>query len=304
MNHKNNCFFSVIQIFFAIFLTLVLATWQSEWVFSFLFGEHSSQVGTVVNSIILVVFVVGIVHCLITLLRLHRQEKANHDFAKNLASQSDDPFMNVDFDTMIGKRYHIMKTLAEQDSPLPIGSLNHLLRSDLARYLSLPKYISSILILLGMLGTILSLGVALMGASDLIKSIDNFTDMATVINGMSTALSTTMTAIVCYILFRFSLGKVQNGVQLISRDIEHLSSIYLVPRFSAATKDIPQELQSLLVKLQNLTDQLGATQRTLLEQQQQIERRLQQSDGSQNIQDMIAHLDQINHSLKAGFRIE
>ncbi len=304
MNHKYYCLNSILQILSLLLVTIGLGIWQWPWIHSFLFGAHSSAIGTSVNSIILGLFSLGLIRIILELFRLLKQEQANFQFAKNLASQSDNPLMDVDFDTLIGRRYHFMQTLSEQRSPLPLGSLNSLLRAELVRPLSFPRYVSSILILLGMLGTILSLGIALMGASDLMQSIETITDMSTVIEGMSTALSTTMTAIICYVIFRFGLGQLQNRMDMIRHDIEHLSSIYLVPRFSKASQTIPERVDDLLNQLTKVTESLANGQRTLSRQQEMLQEQWEKHKEEATEAKTLAALEQINRSLKDGFRIQ
>ena len=153
-----------------------------------------------------------------------------------------------------------------------------------------------------MFGTIVSLSIALLGASDLIDSADaSLGGMGLVIHGMSTALSTTITAIVSYAIFGYfytRLGDVQTHSL---SGIEQLTSIYLLPRYVKASDEIAYKMGDLIKSVILAADKLRQTQESYhdaaITLQQTIAANQQQTD---RFADEMAQIRQI---LREGFRL-
>ena len=67
-----------------------------------------------------------------------------------------------------------------------------------------------------------------------------------VIHGMSTALSTTMTAILAYFLFGYFYLKLLDTQSFILGRIEHITATVLLPQYQAATRSPEQNLSEML----------------------------------------------------------
>ena len=120
--------------------------------------------------------------------------------------------------------------------------------------------------------------------------------MGLVIHGMSTALSTTITAIVSYALFGYfytRLGDVQTHCL---SGIEQLTSIYLLPRYVKSDDDILNTMSELIKSVILAANKLKQTQDTYhdtaITLQQTIAANSQQAE----------ELAQIRHVLHEGFR--
>ena len=166
---------------------------------------------------------------------------------------------------------------------------------------SLPRFIHNILILTGVFGTILSLSIALIGASDMLESTVNVSGMGMVVHGMSTALSTTITAIVCFLYFGYFHLKLQDVQTNLLSAIEQVTTNSLLPRFQVQTDTVLYEFTGLIRSLQQLVSRMETSQATFDSVQQQLVTTL---DGYHaRIQSVSGELAGIRDTLRAGFRL-
>jgi hypothetical protein len=195
-----------------------------------------------------------------------------------------------------------MRTIQNAHGEINHSALASMLNADEATRFGLIRFINNILILTGVFGTIVSLSIALLGASDLLDSADaSLGGMGLVIHGMSTALSTTITAIVSYALFGYfytRLGDVQTHCL---SGIEQLTSIYLLPKYIKSGDDVVHRLSDLIKSVIVATDRLKQTQETYHDSaitlQQTIAANQQQADR------FVDELQQIRQILREGFRL-
>src|SRR5690606_37875048 len=99
-----------------------------------------------------------------------------------------------------------------------------------------------------------------LGASDMIAAITEISGLSTVIHGMSTALSTTMTAIVAYLFFGyFYLRLTDIQTYLISR-IEDITATVLLPRFQVNQETVVKDFSDVIRAAAALVKKLDASQ--------------------------------------------
>jgi hypothetical protein len=125
--------------------------------------------------------------------------------------------------------------------------------------------------------------------------------MGMVIHGMSTALSTTITAIVCYVFFGYIYQRLTDAQTNVISAVEQVTTTYLMPRFQVQTDNVLYEFTGLIRSLQGLVDQLQESQRGFEATQDQLADTVAAYRGK--IDDLDGRLDTIVRHLRSGFRL-
>lgn len=298
--------FSRDTLFRIVLLAVLLAAvsiWKFDLINTFYFKDQLTPTGLTINGAIIVLFVVGLLRAISILFDYMQEEGALARFVGNLEKRPDvDPLKGVSTHTLIARRYASMRRLHEARAPINQNALASALVATESTRNGLPRYINNILILTGVFGTIVSLSIALIGASDVLENAISATGMGLVIHGMSTALSTTITAIVCYLLFGYVYQRLTDAQTNVISAIEQVTTTYLIPKFQVQTDNVLYEFTGLIRALQGLVDQLQKSQLGFESTQNQLADTLDlyrhKADG------LDAHLDAIKRHLRSGFRLQ
>lgn len=267
----------------------------------FYLRNQLTPTGIIVNAGILLLFLLGIAKVIGTLFRYMGEEAALAKFVRRMDRGDDDPASGVSRKSIIYRRYQTMRQLSEQQAPVNHAALASTLLADESTTISSVRFINNILILTGVFGTIVSLSMALLGASDLFDSAQDTSNMGLVVHGMSTALSTTMTAIICYLFFGYFFFKLSDAQTNLVSAVEQVTSYYLLPKFSSSNDRLIHDVSSLVGRLRNATEGLVSTQAT-------------QSEAGNRLMDVVAALDarvgqmsddidEVKNVLRQGFRL-
>jgi hypothetical protein len=287
-----------------IILSVVIAAllvWKYDFINTVYFRDQLTSTGLIINGTIVGLFTIGILRMIAIFLHYVSEENAVIRFLRNLREGVADPLNRIPKRAIIANRYRTMQGLYKANCPINHGSLASTLVANESTRNSLPKFINNILILTGVFGTIVSLSIALIGASDLLATSVDVGGMGMVVHGMSTALSTTITAIVCYLVFGYfhlKLGDVQTN--LISA-VEQVTVNELIPRFQVQTDSALYEFTGLVRSLQELVNQMNHSQQTF----ENIEKQMLESLEGVDARNEAMHNDlaEIKHILKLGFRL-
>jgi hypothetical protein len=236
------------------------AALNADFLSRFYLGKQVTPVGIIINGAIFALFLSGIGIIISNLLRYAGEEKALARFIRNVEDNEADLKYKVTPRSLIARRYDEIMEINRQNAPVNHSALAAMLSAEEGTRVSLPKFINNILILTGVFGTIVSLSIALLGASDLLESANDLEGMGLVIHGMSTALSTTITAIVSYLVYGYFYLKLVDAQTHLIRGIEEVTSIYLVPRYTTQQEGIVSEVGALVRALRLAADQLTAAQ--------------------------------------------
>ena len=293
---------TLVRIAILAVVAAALAVWKFDLINTVYFKDQLTQLGLVINGAILALFVVGLLRSTGILLGYMREEAALSRFVRNVETRPDtDPLKGVSTKSLIGRRYATMRRLHEGRTPINQNALASTLVASESTRNGLPRFINNILILTGVFGTIVSLSIALIGASDVLENAVSATGMGMVIHGMSTALSTTITAIVCYVFFGYVYQRLTDAQTNLISGVEQVTTTYLMPKFQVQTDNVLYEFTGLIRSLQGLVDQLQASQRGFETTQGQL------ADTITNYRDRVDHLDDrldtIVRHLRSGFRL-
>ncbi|MDJ0740208.1 MAG: hypothetical protein QNJ91_10850 [Gammaproteobacteria bacterium] len=279
-----------------------LAIWKYDLINTVYFKDQLTATGLIINGAIIALFFVGVLRAISILMGYMREEGALARFVRNVEKRPDlDPLKGVGIGTLIAKRYATMRHLHDSRTPINQNALAATLVATESTRNGLPRYINNILILTGVFGTIVSLSMALIGASDVLENAISATGMGMVIHGMSTALSTTITAIVCYVFFGYVYQRLTDAQTNLISGIEQVTTAYLMPKFQIQTDSVLYEFTGLIRSLQGLVDQLQKSQLGFENTQDQLADTLDMYRS--RVDGLDSHLDNIQRHLRSGFRL-
>lgn len=293
---------TLFRMIFLAAAAVALAVWKFDLINAVYFKDQLTQTGLVINGAILALFGVGLLRTVGILLSYMREEAALARFVRNLEKRPDiDPIKGVSTGSIIARRYATLRRLHEARTPINQNALAATLVASESTRNGLPRYINNILILSGVFGTIVSLSMALIGASDVLENAISATGMGLVIHGMSTALSTTITAIVCYVFFGYFYQRMTDSQTNLISGIEQVTTTYLMPRFQVQTDSVLYEFTGLIRSLQGLVDQLQKSQLGFEATQDQLADTL--AMYRDKVDGLDERLDTIVRQLRIGFRL-
>lgn len=247
----------LLQFLVAIIIFIALPLWQLDFFKQVYVDNQISSIGWTINGGIALLFLAGLLRVIFLLFRYKGEEESINRFVLNIRI-GEDPLKQVGLQSMVSHRYETLKTLHRKRASINHSALAATLLASESSYNSFPKFVHSTLILTGVFGTIVSLSIALLGASTLIENVNQIDSLGRVVHGMSTALSTTMTAIIAYLFFGyFYLKLTDSQTYLISR-VEEVTATTLLPHLQisqdALLKEYGQIIEAtskLLTKLDN-----------------------------------------------------
>lgn len=300
--HKTNYSRSVLFQFLTLSILLgFLLLINHEFLLNFYIYNQATNTGYIVNGSILALFSLGIFRIITLLLRYSREENALARFIKNVQNDESLATERINKKSLIYNRYISVLEISKHNVAVNHSALAATLVATEGTRLSLPRFISNILILTGVFGTIISLSIALLGASDIIDSADGISGMSIVIHGMSTALSTTATAIVCYLFFGYFYLKLTDVQTEFLSGIEQATTLYIMPRFTYQTDSMLHEVGNLVKSLHDAAIMMTKTQVDFAE----AGRSLNALTGSnaESLTQLSGDIKEIKSLLRDGFRL-
>ena len=297
-HHSRNTLLLLVLFTVAV---LGLLFWNLDFINKVYFREQLTPTGLVINGTIAALFLLGMINIVISLAAYVKEEAALRRFMTNIENDEEKPLQFVEKNTLISNRYKTMATMYDYRTPINQSALASTLVASESTRNNLPRFINNILILTGVFGTIVSLSLALMGASDMLENSVEVGGMGMVIHGMSTALSTTITAIVCYLFFGFFLMKLNDVQTNLISAIEQITATYLMPRFQVQNENALYEFTGLISSLQGLVREIEQSQRKT----EKLEKLLADvlDDNAKRATTISEEMSAIKNILKHGFRL-
>lgn len=292
----------IIQFGVIIVAAMVMIGLNLEVVYPFYFENRLTDTGIIINSAILGLLAIGLGNILFNLLRYRREEAAIAVFVNNIEAMKTDLLEGLPSDTVVARRQASMRSIQAAQGEINHGALAAMLNADEATRFGLIRFINNILILTGVFGTIVSLSIALLGASDLIDSADaSLGGMGLVIHGMSTALSTTITAIVSYVIFGYFYTRLADVQTHFLSSIEQLTSVYLLPRYVKTPEDIVHQMSELVKSVIHAADNLKSTQQVYHDAAVTLQQTI--IANRQQMDELSIEIGGIKRILREGFRL-
>ncbi len=282
-----------------IVVAILLANYQ--FINELYLKNQQTPVGLIVNGGILLVFMLGLVKIVATLFHYMEEEAALARFVRQFSKGPEKLMKGVGQKSVIARRHSTIQKLSDEHARINHSALAATLQADEYTRISFTRYVSNILILTGVLGTIISLSVALMGTSNLLESAQDTGSMGLVIHGMSTALSTTITAILCYLFYGYFYLKLSDAQTHFLTGVEEVTAVYLLPAYS-------HDSESMLHNVAGLIHGLSEAAKGMQDIQQEYAaagNRLNviAADLGEQMNGMTRSVEGIKELLRAGFRL-
>ena len=281
----------LIQSLFLLLVVIGLLWWQQEPLHQIYWGPLKTHIGVIVNATIAALFLVAGLRALYLHGQYVKEYQATIRFQEQLDFGLTEAGMEPDDDSLIVQRYRAVQQARRDQIDIQPVAWSGMLWGQEATRLGLIRLIQSLLILLGVFGTVASLFMALLGASDLFASPQSAAGILAVVRGMATALSTTMTAIAAYLILAFVFSRLVAGQTHVCHQIESITLHRLLTPSTVDPSDLPSRISELLTEMreaqQALTRQLGSPQHQSASEQKS----------------MLAELERIRLALARGFRL-
>ncbi|MBT8437679.1 MAG: hypothetical protein KJP11_09925 [Gammaproteobacteria bacterium] len=292
----------ITQFSLVVAATIILIVLNFDVIYPFYFENQLTYIGITINGAILGLLIIGLGNILYHLMRYRREEATIAAFVNNVDSLKPDLMEGLPAGSVVAMRHATMLSIQKAHGEINHAALAAMLNADEATHFGLVRYINNILILTGVFGTIVSLSIALLGASDLLDSADaSLGGMGLVIHGMSTALSTTITAIVAYGIFGYFYTRLNDVQTHFLSGIEHLTSVYLLPQYVRSGDDIVHKMGDLIKSVIYAADNLKATQELYHNSAMTLQQTIAANQAQ--IENLSDEMESIRGILREGFRL-
>ena len=292
----------------AVFLLLGgVIVWQWEVVHQIYLKNQINAVGWAINGGILLLFFCGLGALVVRFFEYFGEESDINRFMNNL-SMGNDPMLEVAPRCMVAERYRTLNELNRQRASINQSALAATLLAAESSRNSFLKFVHNVLILTGVFGTIISLSLSLLGASDMIHgsaaTIGQISGLGTMIFGMSTALSTTMTAILAYLIFGYFYIKLTDTQTYLLSRVEEVTATTLLPHLQLDRDAVMKEYADSIRSASNLIERFDQSQQKyegaiqdLQEAAQSLSRQLAAGQGGggisrEDLATMLARIDE------------
>ena len=266
MNNRNQRYAGKILIQFLVLAVAIIfvVIWQQDFLYAVYAENQVTQVGVFINGGIGVLFFGGIYQIVREFKRLESEEIALNQTLLNLENKNA-ALEGVSASSLIANRYETLVDLHRQHAVINHSALAATVVALESSRVSFPKFVHNVLILTGVFGTVVSLSIALLGASDVIVSTTETGGLGMIIHGMSTALSTTMTAIFAYLFFGYFYLRLMDAQTHVVSSLESSTTRILLPMFQIEPEKAAEQLSQIVKTAAALVERLDQSQASYAE---------------------------------------
>lgn len=253
----------------------------------------------IINAIIFALFFLGMLRMVVVLFRYINEHRSLLQLTSLLKENAKNPTARLPQGSLAVNRYNAVKWVAQQGSPVNQEALAASANSHENSRLTLIRFVHSILILAGVFGTVVSLSMALIGAAGLLNSPEGVKEMGTIISGMSSALSSTITAIVCFFIFAYFYLRLNDARIQVLTYIEDMTSLYLIPRVSHSEEGMVQKVAELTASLNLAAGKLLTVEDKFIVAGDRLQKAVDDLQGQVN----QASIDDLKDLIRKGFHL-
>ena len=266
MNNRNQRYARKILTQFLVLAAaiIVVVIWQQDFLYAVYAENQVTQVGLFINGGIGLLFFAGIYQIVREFKRLESEETALNQTLSNLENKNA-ALEGVSAESLIANRYETLVDLHQQHAVINHSALAATVVALESSRVSFPKFVHNVLILTGVFGTVVSLSIALLGASDVIVSTTETGGLGMIIHGMSTALSTTMTAIFAYLFFGYFYLRLMDAQTHMVSSLESSTTRILLPMFQIEPEKAAEQLSQIVKTAAALVERLDQSQASYAE---------------------------------------
>lgn len=299
--NKSKVWWTFLQFIIVSIGLSVIVFSQQKMIVDFYLNGQVSQLGLILNGLIFMLFSLGMLRIIFLLLHYSREQDVLSRLLKRLESGNPKPLQRLSNKSSAVQRYNKIALLVQKQTVVNHAALAANLNAREHARLTLLRFVQNSLILLGVFGTIVSLSIALVGASNVLGSGDNLQNIGVIVDGMSTALSTTVTAIVCFVIYVYFYLRLRAIQTEFIAAIEDMTTFYLLPGISHDENSLLQGLGNLVTELRQLIDVMRLSQQGFADSGQRLQ--LIVNDLQQHAGHVGQDMRDIKALLREGFRL-
>ena len=258
-----------------------------------------SKIGMIINAVIFALFLFGMLRIVVVLFRYIREHQSTLRLVENLKVNASNPVGDIPEDSLAAQRYKAVKWVAQQGAPVNQQAMAASANAAENSRLTLVRFVHSTLILAGVFGTVVSLSMALIGAAGLLNSPEGVKEMGTIISSMSSALSSTVTAIVCFFIFAYFYLRLNDARIQVLTQIEDVTSLYLLPKVTHTEEGMIRQVSVLTAALNDAADKLLTVEQTFINAGRSLQEAVDELKGQ------VSHssLNEIKELIRKGFHL-
>lgn len=246
---KARAYASLFMIVGLLLLTSLLIFIFRDTLTPFFYSKQLGALGIVLNLAIVVLFLLGLIRMMVLFASYAHEEDVLERFVERVKDNAANPLHKLDSKSLIVERVNSLQILYDQNAEINQGSLAAIVAAGESARFTLVRFVHNILIISGVFGTVVSLSVALFNAEGLLNSPDDLQKMGAILGGMSTALKTTITAILCYAAYSYFHLRLQDIRTQLLANLEQTTTLYVMPHFRTTEASILNDVSILTTEL-------------------------------------------------------
>ena len=290
---------TLIQIVGFLITIAVLILINKDAIANLYTSGEISKTGMIINAIIIGLFLLGMLRIVTVLFRYINEHQTLLKLVEYLKENASNPASRLPEDSLAVQRYKAIRWVSKQGAPVNHAAMAASTNASENSRLTVIRFVHSTLILAGVFGTVVSLSMALIGAAGLLNSPEGVKEMGTIISSMSSALSSTVTAIVCFFIFAYFYLRLNDARIQVLSNLEDVTSLYLLPKITHTEDAMIGQVTELTKALNAAADKLLVVEQTFITAGDRLQSAVNDLQG----QVSNSSLEEIKDLIRKGFHL-